>query len=83
MIADLDRITAIYGDRGYRYAHFEAGAIGQRLYLSAEALGFQSTGIGAFYDDTVHRYLEIEPEQGQVIYHFACGYAVKDDRLAE
>jgi len=28
---------------------FEAGAIGQRLYLAAELLGFQSTGIGAFF----------------------------------
>jgi len=79
MIADLERATALHGERGYRYAHFEAGAIGQRLYIAAEAMGFQSTGIGAFYDDAVHRYLELE--QGQVIYHFACGYAVKDERL--
>lgn len=81
MIADLERAARLYGNRGYRYAHFEAGAIGQRLYLAAEALGFQSTGIGAFHDDQVHRYLQIPPDQGQVIYHFACGYAVKDDRL--
>jgi nitroreductase len=37
--------------------HFEAGAVGQRLYLGAEALGWNATGIGAFYDDDVHRYL--------------------------
>ncbi len=81
MVADLERATAIWGDRGYRYAFFEAGAIGQRLYLAAEALGFQSTGIGAFYDDTVHEYLKLAPGEGQVIYHFASGYAVKDRRL--
>ena len=39
MIGDLERATDIYGDRGYRYVHFEAGAIGQRLYLAAQALG--------------------------------------------
>src|SRR5258706_1531820 len=83
MIADLQRAIAEFGDRGYRYVHFEAGAIGQRLYLAAEALGFQSTGIGAFYDDAVHEYLGLCPEQGQVVYHFACGYAVDDDRLTE
>ena len=44
-------------------------------------MGFQSTGIGAFYDDEVHDYLPIPRIQGQVIYHFACGYAVPDDRL--
>jgi len=37
--------------------HFEAGAIGQRLYVGAEALGWNATGVGAFYDDDVHRYL--------------------------
>jgi SagB-type dehydrogenase family enzyme len=82
MIGDLERATHLYGDRGYRYVHFEAGAIGQRLYLAAEALGFQSTGIGAFFDDSVHDYLGIERTSGkQVVYHFACGYAVDDDRL--
>jgi SagB-type dehydrogenase family enzyme len=81
MIADLERATAAWGDRGYRYAHFEAGAIGQRLYLAAGAMGFQSSGIGAFYDDSVHRVLGLDPEDGQVIYHFACGYAVRDPRL--
>ena len=57
MIADLKRASQLYGNRGYRYVHFEAGAIGQRLYLGAEALGWNATGIGAFYDDDVHRYL--------------------------
>lgn len=82
MIGDLERAAAIYGDRGYRYAHFEAGAIGQRLYLAAEALGLGATGIGAFYDDEVHRHLNLIPEQGQVIYHFAIGYPVPDPRLS-
>jgi SagB-type dehydrogenase family enzyme len=77
MIADLRRAVAEFGDRGYRYAHFEAGAIGQRLYIAAESLGFQSTGIGAFYDDLVHQHLGV----GDVVYHFSCGYAVRDDRL--
>jgi SagB-type dehydrogenase family enzyme len=82
MVGDLERAAQLYGDRGYRYVHFEAGAIGQRLYLAAEALGFQSTGIGAFFDDSVHDYLGIERTSGkQVVYHFACGYAVEDDRM--
>jgi SagB-type dehydrogenase family enzyme len=81
MIGDLDRATRAYGDRGYRYVHFEAGAIGQRMYIAAEALGLRATGIGAFYDDEVNRYLDIEPDQGQVVYHFAIGYPVVDPRL--
>jgi SagB-type dehydrogenase family enzyme len=80
MIADLDRATACHGDRGYRYVHFEAGAIGQRLYVASEALGLGATGIGAFLDDEVHRYLGLT--SGQVVYHFAIGYAVPDSRIA-
>ena len=81
MIGDLDRATRAHGDRGYRYVHFEAGAIGHRLYLAAEALGLGATGIGAFYDEEVHRYLHLTPERGQVVYHFAIGYPVPDPRL--
>jgi SagB-type dehydrogenase family enzyme len=57
MVADLAEAARVFGNRGYRYVHFEAGAIGQRLYVGAEALGWNATGIGAFYDDDVHRYL--------------------------
>jgi hypothetical protein len=40
-----------------------------------------ATGIGAFFDDQVHSYLGLAPEQGQVVYHFAIGYPVDDSRL--
>ena len=79
MIADIDRAVRSDGDRGYRYVHFEAGAIGQRLYLAANALGLGATGIGAFFDDEVHRYLDLT--SGQVVYHFAIGYPVPDPRI--
>ena len=81
MIGDLERAAQAYGDRGYRYVHFEAGAIGHRLYVAAEALGLGATGIGAFYDEEVHRYLHVAREEGQVVYHFAIGYPVSDPRL--
>jgi nitroreductase len=79
MMADLNRAEELYGERGYRYAHMEAGALGQRLYVGAEALGLRATGIGAFFDDRVHEYLGVKNEQ--VVYHFAIGYPVADPRL--
>jgi SagB-type dehydrogenase family enzyme len=81
MIGDLERAARLHGDRGYRYVHFEAGAIGHRLYLAAEALGLGATGIGAFYDDEVHRYLNLTSGKRQVVYHFAIGYPVPDPRV--
>jgi SagB-type dehydrogenase family enzyme len=81
MIGDFENAASRYGDRGYRYVHFEAGAIGQRMYLAAEALGLGATGIGAFFDEEVNRYLSLAPEIGQVVYHFAIGYPITDPRL--
>jgi SagB-type dehydrogenase family enzyme len=81
LAGDLATATALHGDRGYRYVHFEAGAIGQALYLAAEALGLGASGIGAFFDDEVNRYLELETGKRQVVYHFAIGYPVPDPRL--
>jgi nitroreductase len=81
MIGDFHSAVHAHGNRCYRYVHFEAGAIGQRLYLAAEALKLGATGIGAFYDEEVHRYLNLAPEQGQVVYHFAIGHPVPDPRL--
>jgi SagB-type dehydrogenase family enzyme len=81
MIGDFESAARSYGDRGYRYVHFEAGAIGQRMYLASEALGLRATGIGAFFDERVNRYLDLSSEQGQVVYHFAIGHPVPDPRL--
>jgi nitroreductase len=83
MVADLDRATGSHGDRGYRYVHLEAGGIGQRLYLAAEALGLRATGIGAFFDEEVHRYLNLASPERQVVYHFSIGHPVPDPRLEE
>ena len=84
MIGDLERAVRANGDRGYRYVHMEAGAIGHRLYVAAEALGLGATGIGAFFDDDVNRYLDLSEgpgSYGQVVYHFAVGHPVPDPRI--
>ena len=81
MVADVERATREFGPRGYRYAFFEAGAAGHNLYVAATSLGLGATGIGAFYDDEVHRYLGLTLDQGQVVYHFAVGYPVLDSRV--
>ena len=81
MIGDFEDAARMYGDRGYRYVHFDAGAMGQRMYLAAEAFGLGATGIGAFFDEEVNRYLGLASELGQVVYHFAIGYPVADPRL--
>ena len=83
MIADFDRALAEQGGFGYRLLHWEAGLIGQVLYLFAGAAGRAGTGIGCFFDDEVHALLGLAPGQTQFqdVYHFTVGASVEDARL--
>ena len=65
----------------YRRLYWEAGAVGQALYLRAEAEGFRGTGIGCYFDDEVHRFLGIEGDALQSLYHFTVGVPIEDGRL--
>ncbi|HVG21559.1 MAG TPA: SagB family peptide dehydrogenase [Blastocatellia bacterium] len=51
-MADLKRLLAAYGNRGYRAVQTEAGIIGGKAYLAAYALKRGATGL-TFYDDDV------------------------------
>ena len=65
----------------YKQLFWEAGMIGQSLYLEAEAAGIRATGIGCYFDDAVHEILGINNDLLQVIYHFTVGTPVLDTRL--
>ncbi len=52
LMADLDRLLARFGNRGYRAAQLQAGIVGGRLYLCADSLGLGASGT-TFYDDDV------------------------------
>lgn len=65
----------------YRQLFWEAGIIGQCLYLEAEAASIRGTGIGCYFDDAVHELLGIQDKTLQVVYHFTVGTPVQDARL--
>ncbi len=65
----------------YRYLFWEAGLIGQVLYLQAEAAGVRGTGIGCYFDDSVHEILGLNDETFQSLYHFTVGTPLEDSRL--
>ena len=67
--------------RSYRHLYAECGALGQALYLQAEAAGLRSTGIGCFFDDPVHEAFGLRGRELQSLYHFTVGGAVEDGRL--
>ena len=82
MIAEFDSALNTHGPWFYKRLFWEAGLIGQVLYVEAEAAGIRSTGIGCFFDDPVHRVLGFFPHTTfQSLYHFTVGGPVEDARL--
>lgn len=81
MLAEFDDALAAGGARAYPELFWEAGLIGQVLYLEAEAAGVRGTGIGCFFDDAVHETLGLQESRFQSLYHFTVGHPKQDDRL--
>lgn len=81
MICEFEPRIRRDGAHVYRYIHWEAGLVGQALYLECEAAGIRGTGIGCFYDDEMHGFLGLRGRDFQTIYHFAAGGPVDDARL--
>lgn len=81
MIARFEAELRRRGPWFYRRLFQEAGAVGQILYLEAEACGIRATGIGCFLDDVMHRLLGLEDRTFQSLYHLTVGSPVHDTRI--
>ena len=81
MLAEYQANLVAHGPSFYRRMFWEAGAIGQVLYLEAEVAGVRATGIGCFFDDPVHQVFGFRDLAFQSLYHFTVGGPVDDPRL--
>jgi SagB-type dehydrogenase family enzyme len=81
MIAEFEGRLREGGAWWYPRLFWEAGLLGQVLYLEAEAAGVRGTGIGCFFDDPVHEIVGIKGRSFQSLYHFTIGGPVEDGRL--
>jgi SagB-type dehydrogenase family enzyme len=81
MLARFEPVLQERGAGAYRELFWEAGMIGQALYLSAEAAGVRGTGIGCYFDEVLHRALGLSGHAWQSLYHFTVGRPVEDPRL--
>jgi hypothetical protein len=81
MLAEYRSALVENGPWFYRRLFWEAGLIGQVLYLEAEAAGVRSTGIGCYFDDPVHQVFGFQDLEFQSMYHFTVGGPVDDPRL--
>lgn len=80
MVANFEKSLHLDPAR-YPVLYWEAGVIGQVLYLQAEAHGVRATGIGCFFDDGMHEFIGLKDKSFQSIYHLTVGGAVDDSRL--
>ena len=80
MLAEFDAALDA-GAWWYRRLFWEAGMIGQVLYLEAEAAGLRGTGIGCFFDDAVHELCGLSGTRFQSLYHFTLGGPLTDRRI--
>jgi nitroreductase len=81
MIVDYMDSLRMYGAAFYKNLFWEAGMVGQVLYLEAEEAGIRSTGIGCYFDDPVHEAFGIASREWQSFYHFTVGGPLEDPRL--
>jgi SagB-type dehydrogenase family enzyme len=81
MLARFEPVLGEHGAAAYRELFWEAGMIGQALYLAAEAAGVRGTGMGCYFDDVLHRALGLSGHDWQSLYHFTIGGPVEDLRL--
>ena len=71
----LDARTSALGDRGYRDLLLDAGAIGQRVYLAAEAQGLAARNLAAFTDKNLNDLLGLDGRRRAVLHLTMLGVA--------
>jgi SagB-type dehydrogenase family enzyme len=77
-LSDLARVLDRWGNRGYRLANLEAGAIGGRLYLAAYAQRFGASGL-TFYDRAVVEFFSPHAAGKDALFVTALGRSLYTD----
>jgi SagB-type dehydrogenase family enzyme len=73
-LADLHKILAAFGNRGYRATQLEAGVLGGKLYLAAYAQRLGASGL-TFYDDDVVNFFGPHAKGKSAIFLVAVGHS--------
>jgi SagB-type dehydrogenase family enzyme len=66
--AVIERTRATYKERAYRFIYIDCGHIGQNFYLVSEALGLNACVVGAYYDDDINEFLDLDEDKEFAIY---------------
>ena len=73
LVANFQRVTWKYGERGYRLCLLDAGHLAQNLLLMATQLGCTSLPVAGFNDDLLASYLGIDGVTEAVVHSVLVG----------
>ena len=74
LTVDMRRVHWKYGDRGYRFAHVDAGVLAQSMYLTGTALEWNVCAVAAFYDEFVNRLVNVDGREQFTTLLFAASH---------
>jgi SagB-type dehydrogenase family enzyme len=77
-----ERSVFRYGDRGYRFALLEAGAVVQNLNLAAASLDLRCANAGEFFDNEIDDVLDFDGLSVSTLYSMGIGKALGTDTTA-
>lgn len=73
-VADLPAAVALDDERAYRHLLLDAGAMGQRVYLAAEAAGLTARNLAAYIDDDLNELLGLDGRERAVAHLTVAGH---------
>lgn len=78
LTANLAPLMQAAGPDLYRLANLEAGLVAQRIQLAAAAVGLGSCALGAFYDDEVRTFLDLQGPGWEPLHEVVIGVTPDD-----
>jgi SagB-type dehydrogenase family enzyme len=73
LVSDLEKMAFKYQERAYRFALLECGHISQNLLLCATALNIKSFPVGAYLDNEINLFLDLDGVTSNVQYIMVFG----------
>lgn len=82
VLSDPKQVKSMYGERGEKYMHQQAGAAIENMLLAVEDLNLASCWVGAFDDDAIKRVLKV-PDDFSVEAILPLGHAIPKAKAEE
>ena len=82
LAADIGGFLNGFGNRGYRYAGIHAGVIGEKIYLTATALGLGASGAAGLRTPMANSLCKLDGLERSVVYAVALGHPAKGSEAA-